>query len=265
MNIGWVKNTPLPSNENMKKIIFLPILFLLVACGPSDEEKQNVAIITCNIISETKNMDPATKIKEMNAAREEIKGEPYLFGEDKINESLEYDLCVNLVLMSETEYEKVLLAAKEEEERKIQEEMSEMAEEFERKIQEEMRRKRAENRETTESDIADMKGFVAGELNNNAEQYCDLLKVEYEDLLQFRSYLDENPAQSYEFYKYWEYEDSVEIVDTFNENNLEQKCDFNIEGYTRLLFQRLGDYEYFDEDECFYNGECYLDWARNLE
>ena len=33
--------TPLPSNENMKKIIFLPILFLLVACGPSEtlEEK----------------------------------------------------------------------------------------------------------------------------------------------------------------------------------------------------------------------------------
>ena len=26
--------TLLPSNENMKKIIFLPILFLLVACGP---------------------------------------------------------------------------------------------------------------------------------------------------------------------------------------------------------------------------------------
>ena len=41
MNIGWVKNSPLPSNENMKKIIFLPILFLLVACGPSEtlEEK----------------------------------------------------------------------------------------------------------------------------------------------------------------------------------------------------------------------------------
>jgi len=31
----------LPSNENMKKIIFLPILFLLVACGPSGEEEQH--------------------------------------------------------------------------------------------------------------------------------------------------------------------------------------------------------------------------------
>ena len=233
----------------MKKIIFLPILFLLVACGPSDEEKQNVATITCNIISETKNMDPATKIKEMNAAREEIKGEPYLFGEDKINESLEYDLCVNLVLMSETEYEKVLLAAKEEEERKIQEEM---------------RRKRAENRETTESKIATIEEFTASELNINAEGYCDSLKAEYETLLQ--SGLPEDVTNdTYDVYKYWEYEDAMEIVDTYNENNLEQKCDFAMEDYTRLFFQKLGEYEYWNEDECFYNGECYLDWARNLE
>ena len=248
----------------MKKIIFLPILFLLVACGPSDEEKQNVATITCNIISETKNMDPATKIKEMNAAREEIKGEPYLFGEDKINESLEYDLCVNLVLMSETEYEKVLLVAKEEEERKIQEEMAEMAEEFERKIQEEMRRKRAENRETTESDITDMKGVVAGELNNNAEGYCDGLKAEYETLLQ-SGVPEDVTNDTYEFFKYWEYEDVMEIVDTYNENNLEQKCDFAIEDYTRLFFQKLGEYEYWEEGSCLLVGECYLDWARNLE
>ena len=52
----------------MKKTYFLLILFLLVACGPSDEEKQNIATITCNVIAEIKK-DPAMKIKEMNTAR----------------------------------------------------------------------------------------------------------------------------------------------------------------------------------------------------
>ena len=47
----------------MKITIFLSTLFLLVACGPSNKDKQNVATITCNIIAETKNMDPAMKIK----------------------------------------------------------------------------------------------------------------------------------------------------------------------------------------------------------
>ena len=55
----------------MRKIFFLPILFLLVGCGQSDEEKQNIATVTCNIIAETKK-DPAMKIKEMNVARENL-------------------------------------------------------------------------------------------------------------------------------------------------------------------------------------------------
>ena len=52
------------------KILVLISLFLLVACGPSEEEKQNVAIITCNIMEESNNMDAAMRIKEINEARE---------------------------------------------------------------------------------------------------------------------------------------------------------------------------------------------------
>ena len=104
----------------MRKIFFFPILFLLVGCGQSDEEKQNIATITCNVIAELK--DPAMKIKEMNIARENLSAEPYLFGVDKINKSLKYNLCKNLVLLSELEYEKVLLAAIEEERKNSTEE-----------------------------------------------------------------------------------------------------------------------------------------------
>ena len=111
------RTTPLPSNENMKKIIFLPILFLLVACGPSDEEKQNVAIITCNIMEESNNMDAAMRIKEINEAREKINEDPFLFGDNKIIQSFQYELCTNLVL-NDPNYDVLLkekrLAAEEE-------------------------------------------------------------------------------------------------------------------------------------------------------
>ena len=43
LKVNVATDTLLPSNENMKKIIFLSTLFFLVACGPSDEEKQNNA------------------------------------------------------------------------------------------------------------------------------------------------------------------------------------------------------------------------------
>ena len=80
------------------KILVLISLFLLVACGPSEEEKQNVAIITCNIMEESNNMDAAMRIKEINEAREKINEDPFLFGDNKIIQSFQYELCTNLVL-----------------------------------------------------------------------------------------------------------------------------------------------------------------------
>ena len=89
-------------NRRMR-ILVLISLFSLVACGPSVEEKQNVAIITCNIMEvsimeEPINMGAATRIKEINEAREKIHEDPFLFGDKKIIESFKYELCTNLVL-----------------------------------------------------------------------------------------------------------------------------------------------------------------------
>ena len=88
----------------MKIIIIFLSFFLLLACGPSDEEKQNTAIITCNVMGESRNMDASIRIKEINLAREKINEEPYLYGDDKIKESFKYDICTNLVL-NDPEYE----------------------------------------------------------------------------------------------------------------------------------------------------------------
>ena len=82
----------------MKIITIFLSLFLLFACGPSDEEKQNTAIITCNVMEESNNTDAAMRIKEINEARKKINEDPFLFGDNKIIQSFEYELCTNLVL-----------------------------------------------------------------------------------------------------------------------------------------------------------------------
>jgi hypothetical protein len=81
----------------MKRLLLLSII-LLTACGPSPEEKKNIAAVTCSIMGETRNMDSAVRIEKMNNAREKIGGEPFLDGDYVIKESFEYGLCQELVL-----------------------------------------------------------------------------------------------------------------------------------------------------------------------
>ena len=58
----------------MKKIILIVGALLLVGCGPSQKDK-NIAAVTCSIVGETRNMDAAIRVREMNDAREKIGGE----------------------------------------------------------------------------------------------------------------------------------------------------------------------------------------------
>ena len=82
----------------MKKTILISLAFILISCGPSPEERQDIAQLTCNIMGESRNMDGALRIKEINAAREKL-GEAIFLGSDEaIKESFEYGLCTDLVL-----------------------------------------------------------------------------------------------------------------------------------------------------------------------
>jgi hypothetical protein len=99
----------------MKNFVSLLSLLILFGCGPSDEEKQNTAIITCNILEESNIMDAAMRIKEINEAREKLNEDPFLFGNNEINQALQYELCTNLVL-NDPNYEFLL------EERRLAEE-----------------------------------------------------------------------------------------------------------------------------------------------
>ena len=94
---------------------YLPlILVALTACGPSPEEKQNIAVITCNIMGESLNMNASMRIREINSARTNINADPFLGGDEEIKESFKYGLCNELVL-DDPEYKNKLSILKEEE------------------------------------------------------------------------------------------------------------------------------------------------------
>jgi hypothetical protein len=108
----------------MKKLILISALLLTITgCGPSYKERQDIAQLTCNIMGESRNMDAAFRIKEINAAREKL-GEPvYLGSDEKIKRSFEYGLCVSLVLNDGYDQKKNAIdLAIEEEKRKEREE-----------------------------------------------------------------------------------------------------------------------------------------------
>ena len=94
----------------MKTIILILLSFILISCGPSKEERQTIAQLTCNIMAESRNMDAAFRIKEINAGREKL-GEPaYLGSDEDIKESFEYGLCPDLVLNNDYDYQQLLIS-----------------------------------------------------------------------------------------------------------------------------------------------------------
>ena len=54
----------------MKKLSVIISIFVLFSCGMPQAEKEEIAIIACNIVGESRNMDGVMRIKEINAARE---------------------------------------------------------------------------------------------------------------------------------------------------------------------------------------------------
>lgn len=82
----------------MKKILIILSFAFLCSCGLSQDEKENIAAITCAIMSETRNMDAAVRIRELNEAREKIGEEPFLSGDEKIRNAIEKGYCEELVL-----------------------------------------------------------------------------------------------------------------------------------------------------------------------
>jgi antitoxin component YwqK of YwqJK toxin-antitoxin module len=203
----------------MNKILIILSFVVLASCGPSAEEKRQVemeqdrieqekrqveleqqriekdaserlahekairiAAVTCSIMSETRNMDAAIRVREMNDAREKIGGEPFLRGDSAIQEAFEYGLCQELVLdesydetlqpLKDAKRERERIAAEKlAEEKRIATEKQRIAEE---KLAEEKRlaaeKLAEENRIVAEKQrIADSKPTVKEEFYSNGK------------------------------------------------------------------------------------------------
>ena len=86
------------------------VLIFLVSCSEpqlSDKDINEIAIITCNVLSETRELNSALAIKELNEAREKIGQERFLGSSDTIKKSFDYDLCPSLVKNNDNEYKKL--------------------------------------------------------------------------------------------------------------------------------------------------------------
>ena len=90
----------------MKKFLALLLLLGIVGCGPSSEEKERIAAVTCSIIKETKNFQSSERVEKINEAREKIKLPPYLDGDEEIIRSLNFNTCELLVKNDESYFEK---------------------------------------------------------------------------------------------------------------------------------------------------------------
>jgi hypothetical protein len=96
----------------IKKLSIIITPLLLLSCGMSKQDKDEIATITCNIISESKNIDAVFRIQEVNKARE-ILGEERFLGKDTIiKEAFFYDLCKELVL-NDPKFDSLLESKKE--------------------------------------------------------------------------------------------------------------------------------------------------------
>lgn len=83
--------------SSMKKITSLWIFLLLAACGPTEQEKNNIAAVACNVMAESRDFESSMRIREINEARASIGAEPYLGTDEMIKESLQLGLCAELI------------------------------------------------------------------------------------------------------------------------------------------------------------------------
>ena len=90
----------------MKKFLALLLLFVIVGCGPSSDEKERIASVTCSIIKETNDFQSSERVEKINEAREKIKLPPYLDGDEEIIRSINFNTCELLVKNDESYFEK---------------------------------------------------------------------------------------------------------------------------------------------------------------
>lgn len=89
------------AERGLLRVLAVVATSLIVACGPSQKEKAEIAAVTCAVIGETRYMDAAFRIEKMNEARQRIGGRPFLEGDAEIINAIKWGRCELLVLAPE--------------------------------------------------------------------------------------------------------------------------------------------------------------------
>ena len=84
--------------KTLKVMMASATLVLMSGCGLSESEKTDIALVTCSIMGESRGMDGAVRVKEINNAREKLGEDVFVEGDKAIGEAFEYGLCQELVL-----------------------------------------------------------------------------------------------------------------------------------------------------------------------
>ena len=213
----------------MKFFSLLAMLVLLTACGPSEKEITNTAIITCNIMAESRKMDAAMRIREINAAREKIGADPYLETDYEIIESIRLGLCQDLVRNDPDVFVNMSNLLREESEKRIaalQEERRQREEAVILRIEKEQEIKRQkEERKAEEDRIRKIKAEEKKRLEE--EQESAYRKIIQEHLKAIKN----KPAVTSIF------RDALQ-----NTMNITLACDFSLNGIDFVLeLTFLGD------------------------
>lgn len=196
----------------MKSHFAIISTLILASCGPNQQEKEEIAIIACNIMGESRNMDSAMRIREVNSAREEIGEKRFLGTDDAIKEAFEYDLCKELVL-NDSKYNLKLIDA-------IEAEFKEVAA-LEKKLEE--IEKEAEMQRIEEERIK----------SENYQISAEKFKGKLKDYLDREEYTI--TLANFEKSIYYEYEGTQEFSFTFNcIPGLFGKFDFEFESLPKL-------------------------------
>ena len=91
----------------MSKLTAALPLILVIARGPSNEEVQNTATKTWDIMTESRTIDAVIKVKGINAAREKINEDGFLGRDTDILLPFKRDLCERRV-SNDDDYESLL-------------------------------------------------------------------------------------------------------------------------------------------------------------
>lgn len=211
----------------MKKIVIAGIALAISGCGMSKQEREDLAQLTCNIMGESRNIDSAFRIKEINAAREKLGERPFLGTDDEIKDSIFNGFCKELVLNNASFAElKEKVVNQQQQRRREQQVINQRREEERRNVMEQAEAREREEQKAAEAAEA-AEAAAAKILNEKLEPKRKLYRAAVENYIAGYDFEGSIPEL---FDVQWVGNSGNAIVATFT-------CYESLDGFVRLVLR----------------------------